>query len=443
MNVSHPNIAESVAEGGTTVSPRPGLSQLFGQGIFTLADQMVASITTFLTGVLVGRICTTEDFGYYTLGFSLYTLLLTLQNSMVTTPFQIYYPRLRATSEERFIGSYLIQQAVLGLGVAALTACGAAFAWLALGNTRMANLLLALALAMEFLLLRDFIRQLFFARLAARGVLAFDAAVAIGQLSAIAVLAKMGWLGGATAYLALGLTCLLAACIWYSRNQKHLKLGLRAAWDQFGEHWPAVKWLLASGLLWSVSTNLYAWLLAGFHGAASAGVWGAALGIAMIINPLTIGAQNFLAPRIARAYAEDGVSALNRFLLQSTTVYAGSLVLFSLVMAFLGDPLVTLIYGDKYQGTGIVVAIIALNFALNAVGFTVSRGLFTLEKARIDFQVNVAALASMLLVGLWLARHYGPVGAALGQVVTNTIACAIRGGAYFACQRSLRMEVAK
>ena len=442
MNVSHPHIAESVAEGGTTVLPRPGLSRLFGQGIFTLADQMVASITTFLTGVLVGRICTTEDFGYYTLGFSLYTLLLTLQNSVVTTPFQIYYPRARTISQERFNGSFLIQQTALGLGVAALIACGAAYAWLAIGNTRMAALLLALALSMEFLLLRDFIRQLFFARLAARGVLAFDVAVAIGQLLAVAALAKLGWLSGATAYIALGLTCSLAACIWYLQNQKHLELNLRAAREQFKEHWPAVKWLLASGLLWSVSTNLYAWLLAGFHGAASAGVWGAALGIATIINPLTIGAQNFLAPRIARAYADQGVTALNRFLLQSTVVYAGSLVLFSLAMAFLGDSLVTLIYGEKYQGTGIVVAIIALNFALNAVGFTVSRGLFTLEKAKIDFQVNVAALVSMLLVGLWLARHYGPVGAALGQVVTNSIACAIRGAAYVACQRTLRVEPA-
>lgn len=442
MNVSHQHIAEPAAESGATVSPRHGLSRLFGQGIFTLADQMVASITTFLTGVLVGRVCTTEDFGYYTLGFSLYTLLLTLQNSVVTTPFQIYYPRARATSEERFTGSFLIQQATLGLGVAVLIACGAAYAGLVLGNTRMANLLLALALTMEFLLLRDFIRQLFFARLAARGVLAFDIFIAIGQLLTVAALAKLGWLSGATAYIALGLTCSLAACIWYLQNKKQLELTLMAAGEQFREHWPSVKWLLASGLLWSVSTNLYAWLLAGFHGAASAGVWGAALGIATIINPLTIGAQNFLAPRIARAYADQGVSALNRFLVQSTAIYAGSLVLFSLAMAFLGDPLVMLIYGEKYQGTGIIVAIIALNFALNAVGFTISRGLFTLEKAKIDFQVNVTALASMLLVGLWLARHYGPVGAALGQVVTNSIACAIRGAAYVACQRGLRVEPA-
>lgn len=47
--------------------------------------------------------------------------------------------------------------------------------------------------------------------------------------------------------------------------------------------------------------NLYAWIVAAFHGTASAGSWAAALGVMTLINPLMLGVQNYLGPRIMHA----------------------------------------------------------------------------------------------------------------------------------------------
>ena len=46
------------------------------KGWFSLVNQGVVSATNFLTGVLIGRFCTKEEFGLFVLGFSIVLLVL-------------------------------------------------------------------------------------------------------------------------------------------------------------------------------------------------------------------------------------------------------------------------------------------------------------------------------------------------------------------------------
>jgi hypothetical protein len=41
------------------------------KGLLSLIDQMIVSLSNFLSGVIVGRACGAEEFGLYSLGFSL------------------------------------------------------------------------------------------------------------------------------------------------------------------------------------------------------------------------------------------------------------------------------------------------------------------------------------------------------------------------------------
>jgi O-antigen/teichoic acid export membrane protein len=417
-------------------SPRSrNAASLFRDGGLSLLDQMVASATTFLTGVLIGRVCAKEDFGYYMLGFSLFTFLMTLQNALVNTPYTIYFPRLGQAAARRFTGSALLHQLALSSCVAVAIGGGALVSHVSGAPSSMTAMLLGLATAISFLLLRDFIRQVCFARLAMTRALLFDLVIAAGQLASLSALAVTGMLDAATAFLALGFVCAIAAGGIYAASRHELAIDVRHAAQDFRNNWQSAKWLFASGIVWSISMNLYAWLVAGFHGAASAGAWAAALGAVTILNPLMLGAQNFLGPRIMHARASGGISALDTAVWRTCIGYAGSLAALGVVLMFAGDYLVVLIYGAKYAGNGAIVSLLALNLACNALGFSFSRGLFALDQAAVDFKVNFVALVAMVLCGIWLARAYGPWGAALGQLVTNCIASGTRAAAYIACYR--------
>jgi len=74
---------------GLAFSPDKALNQ----GLLSLGDQAVASITNFATGVIIARASSKEQFGLYMLGFTLILLVTDLQTSLIATPYMVYAPR--------------------------------------------------------------------------------------------------------------------------------------------------------------------------------------------------------------------------------------------------------------------------------------------------------------------------------------------------------------
>ncbi|MGH9955504.1 MAG: hypothetical protein ACREBC_00045 [Pyrinomonadaceae bacterium] len=62
--------------------------------IVALLDQGVVSSVNFATGVIIGRVCTKEQFGLYTLGYTVLGFAMTSQACLISTPYTIYSPGL-------------------------------------------------------------------------------------------------------------------------------------------------------------------------------------------------------------------------------------------------------------------------------------------------------------------------------------------------------------
>ena len=176
--------------------------------------------------------------------------------------------------------------------------------------------------------------------------------------------------------------------------------------------------------------NLYPWLLAFFHGTASVGIWAACLGAASMGNPAVAGLQNFVGPKLAHVYAENGTSSLHRAAWKATALMAVPAVFFSTVMVIWGGRVLQVLYGSKYAGSGAVVAILALGLSATALAFGFSRALFAIERADIDLIVNFVALGVLLAIGVWLVRASGPLGAAYAFLIASVASLVLRGAAF-------------
>ena len=280
----------------------------------------------------------------------------------------------------------------------------------------------ALVVVIAFILLRDYARRVCFAQLRMRTALLLDSCVAVGQIGGVALLAYLGVLSASRTYWVIGAACGLAALAWLIRMRTEFTLRISQAILDLRHNWSFGKWVFASGLLWTLSMNLYPWILAAFHGTASAGVWAACLGIIAIGNPLVMGAQNFLGPRIAHSFAEGGLSALRRFAFRASLVFSGLMIPLCMILLIFGGSLMVLLYGAKYAGNGIVVSVLAVNLLVTAAAFTYSRALFAMGRADVDFKVNFAALFVLLAVGIWLVKAWGPLGAAYSLLIANIAA---------------------
>lgn len=403
------------------------------RSVLSVADQIVASATTFATGALIGRACAKEEFGLYAIAFSLLTLLMTVQSSLIATPFMVRAPRLEGEDARRFAGSSLAHQGVFAVSMSALAVVSGLlvlYSDAALGQT-----LCAIGAALVFLLFRDYVRQVCFARLAYTRALLLDGSLAAAQACGLAALYVTGTLYAWSAFLVLGAACATSGAQWLVLTHGERTMSRADVASDWAESWRTGKWLLASGLVWAVSMNLYPWIVAGFHGTATAAAWAAALGVMTLINPLMLGVQNYIGPRIMHARATGGVAHLRRTVRNAAAGFGALLLFFTAAMVFAGDPLVVAIYGAKYAGNGALVVLLSLNAAVLTSGFAISRGLFALDLARVDFFVNLTAFACFVVFGVALVRWAGPIGAALGQIIANTIATGIRA---FALARGAR-----
>ena len=407
------------------------LSPTLQKSALAIGGQGMVSCANFLTVVIIGRLCGKEEVGFYSLGFTLVAFVSELQMSLISTPYMVYSPRLRGEAHARYTGSLLVHQLVFS-AIAALT-LGVAAACIALFGNRpgLPPVMAVVAAMISFIILREFVRRICFANLKMMTAFLFDAAVSTFQLGSLLALYSLGRLSVLSAYLSLGAVCGLLAVSWIARNRVLFAVRMADVVADLKQNWALSKWAAASGILWSVSMNVYPWLLMFFRGAAETGVFATCLAIANFGTMILIGAQNFLGPKIANVYAESGLVHMRGFVIKASAAFLVPMLPFCLLLWIFGDPIITKAYGPSYAGNGTVVSVLALNLLALALAFSFSRALFALERADVDFAVNFAALFVLLTVGVWLVYAYGPVGAALGLLTANVVASAVRGVVFF------------
>jgi O-antigen/teichoic acid export membrane protein len=353
------------------------------------------------------------------LGFSLVLLVTDLQTSLIATPYMVYAPRLKGQDHALYAGSTLMHQVVFCLlGMLAL-ACAAVTSRFGVGPRGLEPVLWALGAMVGLIVLREFVRRICFAGLKLRSVLVFDICIGVGQIGGLLLFAHLGVLAASTAYWLIGPVCGIAALSWLWMERRYFHPQLAQSVADLKRNWTFGRWVFASGLVYTASANLYPWLLALFHGAAAAGVFAACVGVVSASNPALLGLQNFLGPKTAHEFAAKGQRGLRRLVLKVSAMLALPAALLTLLLIVWGDRFVALLYGHRYAGNGLVVAVLATNLLVSAIGFSFSRALLAMERANVDFGLNFVALAVMMTLGLWLVRIDGALGAAIGLVAAN------------------------
>lgn len=411
---------------GLVLSPERSLHQ----GVISLADQAVASATNFITGIIIARACTKDEMGLYMLGLSLIVMITDFQTSLITTPYMVYAPRLKGRAHALYTGSTLIHQLVFCLLAMFAVAGGGLVVAHGYGPRGLGPVLGALSVVVALIMLREHARRVSFARLRLTTAFLFDTSIAVGQIGGLVLLARLGLLSAIHAFWVIGAVCGIAVLGWLWSDRECYHPQLQESLADLKKNWVFGKWVFASGLVWALSMNLYPWLLAYFHGTASAGVWAACLGVVSVGNPALMGIQNFAGPKIAHVYAEFGQKALRPFVLKVTAALSLLMSVLCFVLILWGGRLVALLYGHQYAGNNLIVIVLSLNLPIAAATFSFSRALMAIERADLDFQVNFAALFIMVFMGFWLVRAYGTLGAASAFLAANFVISVVKAAVF-------------
>ena len=401
------------------------------RGLLALCDQGLVSVTNFLTTMIVARVCGRADLGVYTLVLSVAALTTGLSATMITTPYMVLGRQMSVCRRRRYLGSLLIHQLSLSSVLAvAVFAAALVTAWTGGMSAKTAGVIAPAAALLICANLREFARGCSFADLNTGDALLVDIGVCLVQAIGLALLFYSRAMSVSGVLLAVSGASGCAACVWLLLSRRRVRCDLRLCRADLQTSWRFSKWVLGSALAWQGATYLYPWLLAAFHGTAATGIWAAASGIVAIANPLLLGLNNYLSPKIATVCAARGPREMGRYIRRASFLCGGMIVPFTLAAAIWGGRAVLGIYGNSYAGTGTTVLLLALAMQVNAFANPYAQGLFNLQQAKADMMINIVSVALLFLAGVPAARAHATEGAAGAICFSSCVVAAIRG-AYF------------
>jgi O-antigen/teichoic acid export membrane protein len=201
---------------------------------------------------------------------------------------------------------------------------------------------------------------------------------------------------------------------------------LRAVSD-FRRNWEFVKWLTTTVPVANLRGQINPWLLAFFYGSSATGVYSACLNVTSLANPFLSGFGNIIGPMAAHSYARGRISGLRRYILRAHVPIGLGMAIFWVAMLIFGGRLVSLIYGDNYNGLGAVVSLLGTAIFVGALCIPTHRGLLAIESSRAVFISEFIPLILQISLGLWLVMNFQIWGAAAAILIGSIIEFAFLG----------------
>lgn len=396
---------------------------VFRQGGVVLLDQGFLSLANFLTGVLVARACSREDYGAYVLAWSLLLVALSAYRALVHVPFTVLLPRLNPADQSAYQGSALAHTALIGVGFAL------AIAAFQLGPAaglegKLAPLLPVAGLVAAMVIpvmIREFVRNALFARLSFFASVLVNALATVAQLSAVGLLFLTGALSLRATLLIMLVTSAVAATamLWVHAGQ--MAVQPRRWLADFARGWHISRWVSLNVLGMIGASQAYLWLLLFFEDATDVAVFGAALAVAGVMAPFLQAANAYVLPRMSHGYRGTDIATLirmtRRAMLGLLIPYGG----WAIAGSAFADQLLTMVYSTRYSGHAAVVVLLLFRTLFEGLSAPLTSALQALEKPQVTTQALLLGTTVTFTVGLAATARFGLVGAAAAALLTSLV----------------------
>jgi O-antigen/teichoic acid export membrane protein/thymidylate kinase len=406
------------------------MSGSFAQMPWALADQVLLSLTNFITIVLLARGFTREALGEFTLVYSILLFYNTIQAGVVTQPHNIlgaFRLGRRDGDYKRYTSTTLLSQVILG-GTASLLSL---LAWAIAMRLHwgIAPLLLALApalLAWQFL---EFARRVLYTEGRIAAAMAIDVLACVFQVAGIAWLWRQDSLTSPAALNMIAVASFFGAAFgfWHIRH----RIAKDVSFAFIRENWHFGKWIVGGEIVGNwLSVQLFVYLSAAMLGAAAAGILRA---VHTIFGPARILADflcTMLPIHFSRVLNTQGRTGLHSQLILCHLVAVPLLGGYCLLVAVFAQPLLRLLYGDRYADFGVVLAVYSLAAFASYMMMIVAAALRARRSTRALFNGQLVGSLIALPIGWVSIRLFGISGTALGMLFSYALITLLLWRAY-------------
>jgi O-antigen/teichoic acid export membrane protein len=395
------------------------------KGGFAIADQGLISGSNFLLGVFFARWLVPEDYGAYSLAFSIFLLLSIIYQAVLLEPMMVFGGAAEVASLRGYIKAltriHVILVALMFGGLALSTA----IAHQVDPASRLPRALLGASLAGPCVLLSWLYRRAFYLELsvvkAAFGALFYCVVLLCGALALHAI----GLMSPFIAFAVMAAAALVTAAVLYYQLERTLPPGavtVTFARETWRKHWRYGRWAIASSVAGWVPAYVYYPLLGSFSGMAQAGELRALMNFVQPLAQFYAALSPLFLPYAARQRKRDPHRGPGTVARNGTLLFMAVTVAYWFVILLFRTQLFHLLYGGKYSSGISITPIIALGSVLWSGTIGASIVLRAMELPDTIFLAYLAASLVSVVVGVPLTSMYGVAGAVWTMNLADAVA---------------------
>ncbi len=403
---------------GTTSS----LRNSFTECMAVLADQSGYSAVTFLAGLLLARVCTKTEYGFFVLGMSMVFTGEVILISLIAIPYTVLCHDRNGTDRRIYAGHCLIQQGLLSLGVIGLFGLIHLVAQWVGHPTELTGWMLGFSVAAGLIHLRTFARSVLLAEIRVWKNLA--AGLAMNLLIALGLLAL--YVGGglsivsATAILACGAAAFAVTTLDFHSVLRPIQPGRFL--DDCRTNWNYGKWVLLASGINLMGIRIFPWLTLLWWDPQTVATVGVLSTLACAIRPAIQASMSYLIPSLSRQARLLGTSQAISDGLHTAGLTAVLGLLFTLGMGLFGDTITRLLYTDQYGCHGFSLLLFSAAMSLKAVDVPLRAALTAVQNPQILSLGPIVATLVAVGCALFLIPQFGVSGVAV-SVLIHSMGC--------------------
>jgi O-antigen/teichoic acid export membrane protein len=402
------------------------------RGGWAIADQGLFALSNFAVSVLLARWLAPDEYGLFTLGYSLFLLLSTVHSGLLTEPMLVFGPGKYQHAKSAYL-DILLRSHWIGTAAVAVSLSVVAAALRIGGRGELTGLLLTVALITPFILLQWLLRRSCYMqlepRLAVRAGILYMAILIPSQY----LLYRWNWLSSISALALMGVASALSALAILIAprsspgNARDVRLG-----EVTTDHWRYGRWALGTGAISWIPGNLFYFLLPTWGGLSATATFKALVNLIMPVLHTYVALSTLMTPALVRIRGGvDFKSTIRRLLWLFTCLST----LYWLLLGGFNHQVVAWLYRGRYTADSGLLWILGLITISGAVVSVLGSALRAEERVSGILACYLISAGVAMTVGVGLISMWGIKGAAVAMVLC-TLSTAVGMARIFLLRRN-------
>lgn len=395
---------------------------VFFRGGIAAIDQLILSITNMLVQIVLIKLVSKDEFGYYSIALSIIMFSMSFQNAVVNTPMTVTLASKNEVEKNEYTASlFLGQYRVLGLLAIIGILSYVIVKSLGSMNTEIA-LVLTLMIAVFGILNREFLRAYFFAEELPLKVLKIDIGYVLLYLFFIAICYFVYKISVPLVIIFMGLSAAFDSLVLNKNlSFKRYKHYIKRAYK---ENFEISKWALLGITVTHLQSFSYLYIIGYILGSAAVADVSASRLLLMPLGFLINGWGNVVRPYGAKLREQGRINEFFKKLVLMSLAFPVLVAIAVLLLFLFKDLLISLFFHKDYVGIYNYLIIWGVLFSVSFFAANASYGLQVVKKFKSLALLNGLTMIITIGLSFILTFNYKIYGALIASL-TGSLTFAI------------------